>query len=30
MTQPIQIQEFVVRMPEPLYPYQGKTRIQVR
>lgn len=29
-TQPIQIREFVVRLPEPLYPYQDKTRIQVR
>ena len=30
MTQPIQIREFVVRLPDPLYPYQDKTRIQVR
>ncbi len=30
MTQPIQIREYVVRLPDPLYPYQDKTRIQVR
>lgn len=30
MTQPIQICDFVVRLPDPLYPYHGKTRIQVR
>lgn len=30
MTQPIQIREFVVRLPDPLFPYQDKTRIQVR
>ncbi len=30
MIQPIQIWEFVVRLPDPLYPYQDKTRIQVR
>ena len=30
MTQPIRIREFVVRLPEPLYPYQDKTRIRVR
>lgn len=30
MTQPIQIREFVVRLPDPLYPYQDKTRFQVR
>jgi hypothetical protein len=30
MTQPIQIREFVVRLPDPLYPYQDKNRIQVK
>ena len=30
MTQPIQIGEFLVRLPDPLYPYRDKTRIQVR
>lgn len=30
MTQPIQIREFVVRLADPLYPYQGKVGIQVR
>jgi hypothetical protein len=30
MIQPIQIRDFVVRLPDPLYPYQDKTRIQVR
>lgn len=30
MTQPIQIREYVVRLPDPLFPYQDKTRIQVR
>lgn len=29
-TQPIQIREFFVRLPKPLYPYKDKTRIQVR
>ncbi len=29
MMQPIQIREFVVRLPDPLFPYQDKTRIQV-
>ena len=30
MMQPIQIREFVVRLPNPLYPYQGKSLIGVR
>jgi hypothetical protein len=30
MILPIQIWEFVVRLPDSLFPYQGKTRIQVR
>lgn len=30
MIQTIQIREFIVRLPDPLYPYQGKSRIQVR
>lgn len=30
MTQLIQIREYAIRLPDPLYPYQDKTRIQVR
>ncbi len=30
MTNPIQIHEFVVRLPDPLFPYKGKNGIQVR
>ena len=30
MTKPIQIRDYVICLPDPLYPYQGKTRIQVR
>jgi hypothetical protein len=30
MTHPIQIREYVVRLPDPLYPYRDKARIQVR
>lgn len=30
MTPPIQIGEYVVRLPDPLFPYQDKARIQVR
>lgn len=30
MTPLLQIREFVARLPDPLFPYHGKTRIQVR